>query len=277
MIKSLFLIAFVSGFLALKSVAQSSSNSNDEMDLAERFISSSSFRELLNYDEIKTFITSAYGNIRYGPEGITTFIHESSHVYDNIKSAGMGRALYYWSDSGHLLHVNINSNFFATDSILSLLPKSVVDKPLTQAYVLCNNNCMSRAYGIYGLLEEFNAYSLQPRSLVEMFEFFDTCVYTNTTSFWEGYLKCKYDSERNFYYFTVYFSAYLQFAVSKCKLFHDQLVNDAIFRDTFYQIYKKYTDALTNLDSLETKVRQKIDIGAAKKYAYPFSSTLSDS
>jgi hypothetical protein len=257
------------------SVAQTSDNIKREEMLAREIIAASRFKEFLNYNNLGMFINTYYGNIEQGPSGITTFIHESSHIYDNIKSAGMKGARYYWSDADQLLEVNVVANYVSSDSILSLLPAYVLDKPLTQTYILCTNNCSSRIYGIYGLLEEFNAYSLEPRSLVDMFDFFDTCVYTKQATFWRGYLKSMYDSWRNFYYFNVFLSLYLKYALTMRIDFYNRLISDPSFRNSFYQIYSKYKNALQQLDFIEKKIRRKADYGSNKKYIYPFLEDFS--
>ncbi|MBN8853753.1 MAG: hypothetical protein BGO55_11485 [Sphingobacteriales bacterium 50-39] len=270
MIKKIFLIASCVVYATLRCIAQSSSSFDKEYVLAKEIIGASRFKVFLNYNNLKIFIGTAYGNIQYGPKGLVTFIHESSHIYDNIKSAGMRDMRYYWSDSNQLLEVRVTPNYITSDSIASILPDYVTNKPLTQTYILCKGDCLSRSYGIFGLLEEFNAYSLEARSLVDMFGFFETCSYTNRPTFWEGYLKSTYDSWINFYYFNIFFSTYLKYASMQRRGFYNSLVNDGHFTNTFSQIYNKYNEALTALDSINRKVRVKVSSGNKKIYSYPF-------
>ncbi len=268
MARKILYIIFYFNCAALNCAAQFTINTPKEESLANRIIVSSRFKEFLNYNNsIKYFLTAAYGNLENGPKGIVTYIHETAHLYDNIKSAGLSNKRYYWSDTNSLISVEINKNFPTTDSIVSLLPSYVQGKVLTKTYVSCTNNCFSRTYGIYGLLEEFNAYSLEPRSLLDMYNFFDTCTYTSNQKFWQGYLKCKYDSWMNFYYFNIFFSTYMKYIEVNRKDFYNEIVSDTSFRKAFTTIHNKYNNALKRMDCTENAVLKKINL---KKYEYPF-------
>lgn len=250
---------------------QVTANTELEVALAKKFVLSSQFKVFYNYyPDVKYFLTTGYRNLENGPSGLLSYIHEGSHVYNNIKSAGMGNNLYYWYDSTTLLKTKLLQGYITTDSIFNILPNSIKDKSITKTYIACTNNCFSRTYGIYGLLEEFNAYSLESRSLSDMYNYFDTCSYTNKPKFWEGYLKCKYDSWMNFYYFNIFFSTYLKYIEVNQKDFYNQLISDTSFKGTFTKIYSKYSNALKCLNCMENKVLNKISKKKPQKYIYPF-------
>lgn len=271
MMKKVFYIIFYLNCAALNCAAQFTINTVTEESLAKQIIATSRFKDFYTYNSnIKYFLTTAYGNLEYGPKGLITYIHETAHLYDNIKSTGLYNKKYYWCDSNLLLGIEVKKDFVTSESMLSLLPDYVQDKVLTKTYISCPNNCFSRTYGIYGLLEEFNAYSLEPRSLLDMYDYFDTCSYTNKPKFWEGYLKCKYDSWMNFYYFNIFFSTYLKYIEGNQKDFYNQLISDTGFKNTFTKIYSKYSNALACLNCMENKVLSKINKGKSQKYIYPF-------
>jgi len=269
---SKFLVTTINLICAVQfCAAQINANANQEESLAKKFILSTEYKQLLTYSpNVKYFLTSAYGNLEYGPNGLITYIHEALHLLDNIKSTGMGNVLYYWYDSTTLLKAKLLEGYVTTDSIFNKLPFFLKDKSITKTYIACTNNCFSRAYGVYGLLEEFNAMSSHTKSLCTMYDFFDTCNYTKTIKFWRGYLKCKYDSWMNFYYFNVFFSTYIKYIESNRKDFYSKLTNDADFKNSFTKIYNKYREALKCLNSNEKKVLDKIDLGKDKKNIYSF-------
>jgi hypothetical protein len=252
-------------------VAQITDNSEYEEKIAKELILQSGFRQLLSYSpNVKYFLKAGYGNLEYGPNGVITYIHEALHVYDNIKSAGMGNSLYYWHDSTTMLKTRLLQGYITTDSIFTTLPNFVKDKSITKTYITCTNNCFSRTYGIYGLLEEFNAIAQHTVFMMQSYNFFDTCAYTNKPKFWEGYLKCKYDSWMNFYYFNIFFSTYLKYIEGNQKDIYNQLISDTSFKSTFTKIYNKYSNALTCLNCIENKVLSKISKKKPQKYIYPF-------
>lgn len=252
-------------------VAQIKGSPEYEERIARELILQSGVKQFLSYSpDVRYFLKSGYSNLEYCPGGVITYVHEALHIYDNIKSAGMGNKLYYWHDSSTLLSVSLIKGYFPTDSIYSTLPFFVKDKPITKTYIDCNNNCFSKIYGIYGLLEEFNAISQHTAFMMQSYNFFDTCTYTNKPKFWEGYLKCKYDSWLNFYYFNIFFSAYLNYTESNRKDFYNQLINDTSFKSTFTKIYSKYRNALACLNCIENTVRSKMNEDSPQQYIYPF-------
>jgi hypothetical protein len=69
---------------------------------------------------------------------------------------------------------------------------------------------------------------------IDMYSFFDTCIYTNNQKLWQGYLKCKYDSWINFYYFNPFFSTYLKYAEGNFKDFYHEIISHTSFRKYKY-------------------------------------------
>src|SRR3954468_1676804 len=88
------------------STAQVTDDTELETGLAKKFVLASEFKAFYNYyPDIKYFLTTGYRNLENGPAGLLSYLHEGSHVYNSIKSAGMGANLYYWYDSATLLRV----------------------------------------------------------------------------------------------------------------------------------------------------------------------------
>jgi hypothetical protein len=267
-----FLIFLFSFICASHSEAQMKTSLDTEVDLAKSIIQTSEFAQLLSYSpSISFFLGNGFGSLKDGPNGINTYIHEAIHTYNNIKSAGSRNALYYYHDSSTLLKVNVLQGYITTDSIFTYLPDFVKNKSLTQTYITCNNNCFSKTRGIYGLLEEFNASAQHVSAMVKFFNYFDSSEYTSTLRFWNGYLKCKYDSWMNFYYFQIYFGTYLKYLKVNHFNYYNQLIVEESFRESFMSICNKYYNALNYLDFYESIILNKRFKGNLKKYNYPFA------
>lgn len=251
--------------------AQVSSSVETEVELVKKFVQVSKYHELHNYfPRIKYFLTTGYAKLENGPGAILSYLHEGYHVFNSIKSPGMGGSLYFWNDVNPLLKVNLLNNYVTSDNIFNLLPDIVKDKPLTKTYISCTNDCFSKAKGIYGLLEEFSAYGLEARSLVDMYNYFDTCDYTDKKEFWEGYLKSKYDCWMNFYYFNIFMSTYMKYINVNHGLFYNQLNSDIKFREVFNMIYRRFGKSLEELDCLEGVIKKRLLKYGGGVYLYPF-------
>jgi hypothetical protein len=259
------------------SVAQKKARLNSDEELAKKIISNSELSELLKYNpNIQYFLTTESGDLKSGPRGLATYLHETVHIYDNIKSAGMNGTRYYWFDSSTLLSLQICTGIVTSDSIINTLPPFIQQKAMTKTYVTCMNDCFSKTYGIYGLLEEFNAYSIEATALLKLYPSFDTCRDLNTRKFWDGYLKTKYDCELSFYYFELFLSAYINYIDTNQ---HDSflvLSNDSKFRSVFKKLFSRYKCDLQKLDLIEKLIlkKQSYTKYGIKKYKYPLQTEL---
>jgi hypothetical protein len=252
-------------------VSQTFVNKGYEERLATQIVLNSPFKDFYNYtNNLNYFLTVGYGALKYGPQGLVTYVHESLHTYDNIKSAGLTKVLYYWLDSATLLKVPIDAGFVTSDSSLATLQASIIDRPFTKTYISCTNRCFSQSYGIYGLLEEFDAYSTAPTILLSSFDFVDTCAYKNDKTFWEGYLNSIYETRKNFFYFNTFFSAYLKYIAQNRKEFYQRLIADPSFKNAFIGVYQKYDNGLQALNALENRIDRRIYKKPSERYFYPF-------
>jgi hypothetical protein len=256
--------------------AQVSVKSVQEEHIAKLLISTSEVRDLYPYNvNIGFFLTTALGNLEYGPQGVLTYIHETMHVDDNTRNLSTDPKRYYRFDASEFMTVDIRDGFFTSDNIFPLLPAYVRDSSMAsmaQTYLLCQNSCLSRIYGIYGLLEEFDAYSLEPSCLLDFHSFFDTCGYTNTTKFWAGYYNSKGNSWNDFYYFNIFFAAYLKYADSHRKTFYDQLITDTAFKYAFSKIYHRFTESLIALDRIDRETAPAMRNQANYPFAFQEAS-----
>lgn len=247
-------------------------NPGYEERLATQIISISAFKDFYGYsNNINYFLTTGYGALKYGPQGVVAYVHESLHTYDNIKSAGLTNILYYWLDSTRLLKVQIGPGFVTSDSIIATLPVSVKDRSMTKTYISCTNKCFSQSLGIYGLLEEFDAYSSAPSILLSAYALLDTCIYKNDKSFWEGYLNDIYETRKNFFYFNIFFSTYLRYIAKDRSEFFNLLMADPGFKNAFIGIYQKYENGLQALNALEQRIDERLYKKPSETYHYPFA------
>jgi len=219
------------------------------------------------------FLNSGPRDLREGPLGLITYIHEAIHIYDNIKSAGLGANIYYWKDSSSLFKVKLLKGYITSDIIYPLLPEDIRGNPIIKTYIKCTNNCAAQKLGIYGLIEEFNAISQHTKFLLVSYNYFDTCSQILGNNFWKGYLNCKNDSWLNFYYFSIFFSRYIEYIEFHQPEFYEKIIADREFIEVFSKIFNSFNKTLNELNCLEKKVIQKIN---KEKYCYPQEEEFND-
>jgi hypothetical protein len=214
--------------------------------------------EIINSEEAKTVKhymdasgTSSLKEDFIGKMGTT--VHECLHSYDNVLGEKVNwdantYPIAYFIDKGVVVSF-AGKRIFKTDKLhASFFPKEVKKLFRYGTYVYDNSpsTASSNQWGIYGLLEEFNAYYHDMQSQIEYFE-------CHEASFDEYF---RFSNEMNAYYeFNIFMAYYLKYAQKYEKATYEYMQNNKELRTA-------YTLIETNWRILLTKVFSNRDLAS---------------
>lgn len=184
--------------------------------------------------------------------GLGTTVHECLHGYDNDLSKGL-----QWDDNTYPIAYFIDKDIvisfqgkrlFKTDKLHnSFFPKEIKNMFRYGTYIYSNGpaDASSNQWGIYGLLEEFNAYYHDIKAQIEYYN----CNYAGNKN------ELMFGNEINAYYeFNTFMAYYLLYAKKYKKDDYEYIMSNIEMR-------KAYSLIEVNWQSLLTEVFQDRDLG----------------
>ncbi len=236
--------------------------------------------EIINHHEadfVKKYMT--HNGVSYLKKdfisGLGTTVHECLHGYDNDLSNGIG-----WDENSYPIAYFIDKNIvitfqgkrlFKTDQLHNnFFPKKVKELFRYGTYVYDKGpaETSSNQWGIYGLMEEFNAYYHDMQAQIEYYN----CNYKGTK------IEIIFGNEMNAYYeFNIFMGYYLQYAKKYEKQDYDVMMSNEKLR-------LAYSLMEINWRQLLTEVFQDKDLGLrlpnlsedAKLYNSDLRSTMNE-
>lgn len=174
---------------------------------------------------------------------IKVAVHEECHDYQNI----MNKSQYDWNNrfwiinQTHILNGQpivvkfVPDKLFKTELALNNIPENL--KTLRwKTYVSSGSQNASNVYGIYGLLQEYEAYYHGDKAVYDTFEYVKKIPFTveNFSTYYERI------GGTAFYEFTYYILSYLKYAQENRPDVYNIIINDENFRLVFKYVYTNY-------------------------------------
>lgn len=206
--------------------------------------------EIINHNDaeyVKKYMT--HNGISYLKKdfisGLGTTVHECLHGYDNDLSNEQG-----WDDNSYPIAYFIDKDIivsfqgkrlFKTDQLHNnFFPKKVKELFRYGTYVYDKGpaETSSNQWGVYGLMEEFNAYYHDMQSQIEYY----TCNYQGTKS------EIIFGNEMNAYYeFNIFLGHYLQYAKKYEKEDYDYMMSNEELRLAYSLMEISWRQLLTEV------------------------------
>ncbi|MDX1903121.1 MAG: hypothetical protein SFU27_03085 [Thermonemataceae bacterium] len=160
--------------------------------------------------------------------------------------------IMYYFDADKEIFTEIYSSFPANE-IASVVPSSLKQERY-KTFVLSNKpDVLPQKWGLYGLLDEWNAFYHQTRSAFEIKRFYERETYQNAKH-WEGFFANYYDSYHahlEFKYFTL---KYLQYAKYKHTQFFEKIMQNQEIKQVYQEIDGHYETLLNDFNTYKPLV-----------------------
>jgi hypothetical protein len=191
-------------------------------------------------------------------EALNTIVHESMHgltsrlPYSLLKN--QGESYYNFKDIYSAFYINKDSSFlvkhspvFNSNKISNEIPKALRTFRYKPYIAPRSNTLGSQANGIYGLMDEWNAYYFGTKAALNLFDYYKSKSNQN----YEVYL----DHVSNlagtyyaYYEFKYFILKYLEFAKSNEKEVYDGIIANFEFRMAFTSINDRFSGLLNQFE-----------------------------
>lgn len=180
---------------------------------------------------------------------LNTVVHETCHGYQH-RLGGWDYAGFYLRD-GKTIRVKMGKVFDSYEMARAIPAKYKTDIGRYDTYIEGDPLLISRQDGIYGLLDEMNAYYHGTKADVEMLEYFNKkCPEGNFKCWGEGYLTNPVSSITALYEFRFFIAWYLKFAKQRHPdVFKDCMENRGL-RVAFTLVDKQFEDLAEEFDQI---------------------------
>ncbi|MFT6826870.1 MAG: hypothetical protein ACI9Z3_000911 [Roseivirga sp.] len=191
-------------------------------------------------------------------EALNTVVHESMHgltsrlPYSLLKAQGDSE--YTFKESYSAFYINKDSSFlvkhspvFNSNKISNEIPKALRTFRFKPYITPRSNTLGSQANGIYGLMDEWNAYYFGTKAALDLFDYYKSKSNQN----YEVYL----DHVSNlagtyyaYYEFKYFILKYLEYAKSNEKEIYDGIIANFEFRMAFTSINDRFSGLLNQFE-----------------------------
>lgn len=232
---------------------------------------------ILNAEEnIKDYTVYARGTSHQQMiESFSTVIHESCHGYNfNIGFDHMKKSSDFSNTQGYYISPTIKLAVPQLKTYRSTQLNKVVPKAWQKdifrydTYVGDGSEVSSQVNGIYGMIDEFDAYYQGSKASIELQTYYETfCDYSDTEC-WADYLSEPASSLYAYYEFRLFIAWYLKYAKQKHPDVYKETINNQNLRVAFTLINDLYANLLDEyftrremiIDKLNEKSNKRVKV-----------------
>lgn len=214
-------------------------------------------------------------------KSMQVIVHEGNHMvtdfvmdpktYTHIRRDKNGQVILQGSQRYYTANgINIlvpHTPTFESRKIRSYLPKYITQESdkkkisgpggnYYEVYIYPSNlNPSTQAFGIYGLLDEFNAYYQGKRATYDMYGYFkESLPFGTLEKNYIEYLKTMYSNYLAYYEFKIFILTYLIYAKEHEKSVYEGIVNNKAFVDAFLRIDALHKKLKEDFDKRESEI-----------------------
>uniref|UniRef100_UPI00404754E0 hypothetical protein n=1 Tax=Roseivirga sp. TaxID=1964215 RepID=UPI00404754E0 len=191
-------------------------------------------------------------------EALNTIVHESMHgltsrlPYSLLKA--QGESYYNFKDSYSAFYINKDSSFlvkhspvFNSNKISNEIPKALRTFRFKPYIAPRSNTLGSQANGIYGLMDEWNAYYFGTKAALDLFDYYKSKSTQNYEVFLDhvSNLAGTYYAYYEFKYFIL---KYLEYAKANDQAVFDGIMANHEFRVAFTSINDRFSGLLNQFE-----------------------------
>ena len=177
------------------------------------------------------------------------------HGIDKIKynSQGVYKHSYY-AGSGEMITVEYTDPWDSVEMAQTLPEACRVFRWST--YINTTDNMASNIHGIYGILEEFTAYSFGMNTSTKMFNFFKENA--SVPEDWQSYINRGENGKQAWAEFMSFMAGYLKYSAEHYPETYNSIINNTAFKTQVHRANKVFTDAITRYDNSLSEVEQSL-------------------
>lgn len=204
-------------------------------------------------------------------EDYSTVIHELLHSYNSTENNGN----YYFVEPGVRIYVPLTKTYKSKE-LNSYVRKGVQDsvfrygiyvgarstlpghnKKLKGINDTESNEASSIQQGIYGLLEEFNAYYYGAEAAYELYDYFLEKYGEVNSSPWKDYKHAVMSEALAYYEFNLFFGWYMVYAKQKHPDVYEGISSNKAFRVVYTLLQDKFANLLNMAEKRLNTVKEK--------------------
>ncbi|MGB0524616.1 MAG: hypothetical protein ACPGJS_16705 [Flammeovirgaceae bacterium] len=278
-IRLFILLAFTLSYTT--SLAQSYAN--------KRFLNDKSKRDFLRFladkytqngiaildaeDDYKNYTVYARGpSHQQMLESFGTVIHESCHGYNFQIGISKMKAVNYANNyQGYYISPTIKIaapeyTVYRSTELNKVVPKAWQKKIFRyDTYVGDGSEVSSQVNGIYGMIDEFDAYYQGTKANLELQNYYETfCDYSDTEC-WADYLSESSSSLYAYYEFRLFIAWYLKYAKQKYPKVYKETMSNQTLRVAFTLINNLYADLQNEYFARRAEIIKKLNTHSNKR------------
>ena len=190
-----------------------------------------------------------------------TVVHEVNHGYTGklylkmLKDAGKSignndySVFYLGNRQARLVE---HAKVYETSEMNTVFPKNLITLRY-ETYVYPSESIMgSQQYGVYGLLDELNAYYWGTKTSFDFYEYYNTKY--NSAEGWGDFFYGIYGTYYAYLEFKSYILVYMIYAKQNHKDVYDGIMEDEDFLYAFKQVDENWTDLILQYNKLKDKI-----------------------
>ena len=181
-------------------------------------------------------ITNDYAN-----RGSYAYLEKNKITYN----AGDNYICYYINQQTEYTMKQIRS--FPSIQIANIIPKKLHTENYYRFLKNSNPEVPTQKYGIYGLMQEWNAYQHATKVAFNVKRYYEREGYTDIT-LWEDFFANYYEYQTAYSEFKYFILKYLEYAENSQPDFYENLLKDAKFKKTYIEIDKNYEDTIAQFN-----------------------------
>lgn len=181
-------------------------------------------------------ITNDYAN-----RGSYAYLEKNKITYN----VGDNYICYYINPQKEFIMKQIRA--FPSMQMASIVPKKFHTENYYRFLKNNNSEVPTQKHGIYGLLQEWNAYQHATRVAFNIKRYYEREGYTDIT-LWEDFFANYYEYQMAYSEFKYFILKYLEYAENAQPEFYEKMLQDANFKKTYIEIDKNYEDTIVQFN-----------------------------
>lgn len=213
-------------------------------------------------------------------KGIETAVHEQCHVLsytaapktlfpagmslESLANLGSQREAYY-AGNGIIIPV-AETKIFPSNEMIQIIPEELRNTARFNTYINTSEKLSSVTDGIYGLMNEYTAYSWGMNNTISLYDYYKT--YAKTTDDWHQYIVDGANGRMAYAEFRYYILTYMLYAKEHYPDIYQSIVKNLELKRAFRVVdnlytdnVRKYEDSLTDLSQRLSKDGYEVTIG----------------
>jgi hypothetical protein len=194
-------------------------------------------------------------------EELNVVVHEGCHAYTHFKESNR---YSFYIDRKETIVLKL-TDVFPSSEIAGVIPAKLRTSCYTDYIIKSSANLSTQSDGVYGLLDEFNAYYHGTLASCDLFEYYKKEVFKDNPKVFFDYLWGVNYTAYTYYEFKYFIFEYLIYAQSRYPKSYKQIMDNKEFVGVFRKLDRLYAALLERIAANEAELASLL---AARGYLF---------